>query len=83
MDYPIRFGSKADALYFFPFEPLPSRIYRLDAATGRREPIHTLAAAEPAAVEVPGPVAITPDGRYYAHSYLHVLSTLYMIEGPE
>ena len=81
-DYPIRFDAKAPRLYFFPFEPLPSSIYRLDARTGRREAVHPLAAGESAAVEVPGPVAITPDGRYYAHSYLHVLSRLYVIEGP-
>jgi hypothetical protein len=80
-DYPISFGADGRWLFFFPFEPLPSKIYRLDTSTGRREPLHTIVASQPASVAVRGPASVTPDGRYYAHSYLRVLSTLYVIEG--
>jgi hypothetical protein len=61
----------------------PFRVFRVDVATGRREPWLDKSPPDPAgvrALRVYG-AALTPDGRYYAYSYLRTLSDLFLVEG--
>ena len=62
---------------------LPSRVYRLDVGTGRRELWKELMPSDPAGVlEILG-VLCTPDTRFYAYTYARALTELYLVEGLE
>jgi Tol biopolymer transport system component len=58
----------------------PSRVYRLEIATGRRELWRTLMPADAAGVWSIGPLP-SPDGSAYVYSYVRTLSDLYLVEG--
>jgi hypothetical protein len=58
------------------------RVFRVDAATGRREPWLETSPPDGAGVTLPNPFFVaTPDGRYYAYAYLRTLSDLFLVEG--
>ena len=59
----------------------PSRLYRLEVASGRREEWKLLAPPDPAGVFAITGVSITPDGKAYAFDYMRRLSELYVVEG--
>jgi len=60
----------------------PFRVFRVDVATGRREPWLDTSPSDPAGVDrLNIGAALTPDGRYYAYSYLRTLSDLFLVEG--
>ena len=60
----------------------PAEILRVDVATGRREPVRTLAPPERAGIIEIGPVFMTPDGKSYAYGYSRAAtSDLYVIDG--
>jgi hypothetical protein len=59
----------------------PARLFRVELATGRREPWKELMPADPAGVTSIGHVALSPDGRSYAYSYGRIFSQLFVAEG--
>jgi hypothetical protein len=61
----------------------PFRVFRVDVATGRREPWLDTSPPDPAGVNAQTFVgtALSPDGRYYAYAYLRTLSDLFLVEG--
>ena len=60
---------------------LPSRVYKLDPETGKRELWQELMPADPAGVVSVNGVFPTPDGRAYVYTYARVLSDLYLVKG--
>lgn len=69
------------ALYVRRRGDLPTRVFVMDLATGRRELWRTLMPADSAGVSSIGGVAATPDGKSYVYSYLRNLADLYVVEG--
>ncbi len=61
----------------------PFRVFRVDVATGHREPWLDANPPDPAGVDMLNvhATALTPDGRYYAYGYLRTLSDLFLVEG--
>ena len=61
----------------------PFRVFRVDVATGRREPWLDTGPPDQAGVERVdfSGTALTPDGRYYAYAYTRTLSDLFLVEG--
>lgn len=61
----------------------PFRVFRVDVTTGRREAWLDSSPPDPAGVDRVGwaLAVLTPDGRYYAYSYLRTLSDLLLVEG--
>jgi len=61
----------------------PFHVFRVDVATGRREPWIDTSPPDPAGVEPFESVAasLTPDGRYYVYCYNRRLSDLFLVEG--
>ena len=57
------------------------RVFRVEVATGRREPWLDPSPPDPTGVEGFTIGALTPDGRYYAYSYTRTLSDLFLVEG--
>jgi hypothetical protein len=77
---PLRFSADGRSLLVAGPEDTPTRVYRVDLATGRRTLRHELMPADPAGVTTLGAV-VTPDGRGYAYNYRQILHNLYLVEG--
>jgi Tol biopolymer transport system component len=58
----------------------PWVIDRMDLASGRREKLLEIRPREIAGLRLTL-LALSPDGRYYVHSYSRLLSSLYVVEG--
>jgi eukaryotic-like serine/threonine-protein kinase len=58
----------------------PWVIDRMDLASGRREKLFEIRPREMAGLRLTL-LALSPDGRYYVHSYSRLLSSLYVVEG--
>jgi hypothetical protein len=60
---------------------IPTRVYRVDAITGRRQLVYTLAPSDAAGLWSIWPVLLTPDGKSYVYSDYRILSDLYLATG--
>jgi Tol biopolymer transport system component len=56
-------------------------VFRVDLASGRREPFKKIGPADTAGVFMPPSGRFTPDGKYYVYSYTRTLSELYAVDG--
>ena len=77
----IRWHSDNHSLYVYQRGELPTKIYRLDVESGRREFWKELLPADMTGVTNYPQIKITPDGKSYAYSYYRNLSQLYLVEG--
>jgi len=85
-DQPIAWSADGHALFFTHYHGLTVDVQRLDLSTGRRTLLWTLANPDPAGASPPGTgpnagVRVTPDGKYYAYSFIRTLSDLYLVDG--
>jgi hypothetical protein len=80
-DLPIRWSADGRALFFQRSRGLTAEVHRLDLATGGRKLLWELAAQDPAGALVHPRVRLTPDGKWYAYSFLRDLSDLYLVDG--
>jgi hypothetical protein len=85
---PLLFGSDGRSLFVQPSgrelrrQGLPFRIFRLDLATGTRTLWHEFTPLDKAGVQpVAFQLALTPDGRSYAVTFLNTPSDLYLVTG--
>ena len=60
---------------------VPFKLYRFDTVTGKKEPWKEFVPSDRAGVYSVGPYDITPDGKFYAYSYVRDISDLYMVAG--
>ena len=82
-DLPVQWSADGRSLYVrSPVELYsPARVFRLDLKTGKRTLWKELFPEDSAGVVGTDVVRLTPDGKWYAYSYLRVLSDLYLVEG--
>jgi DNA-binding winged helix-turn-helix (wHTH) protein len=59
----------------------PLRLYRLEVATGRREPWRVVSPTDRAGVTTATGIAVAPDGAGLAYDYIRRLSELYLVDG--
>jgi len=82
-DVPLRVSR--DGRFLYVSEPPPGRpklrIYRVDLASGKREPWKEVGREGGSPAGFVGTVAITPDGKSYAYTFRDDTSTLYVAEG--
>jgi DNA-binding winged helix-turn-helix (wHTH) protein/Tol biopolymer transport system component len=73
----------ADGKYLFvASEGIPTRVYRAEVNTGRRQLVYTLRPRDAAGLWGSiWPVLVTPDGKSYAYSDYRILSDLYLVSG--
>jgi hypothetical protein len=57
------------------------RVYRLDLATGGRELWKEYIPADPVRAAQVLPLAMTPDGKWYAYTYARNFYDLYLVKG--
>jgi hypothetical protein len=62
-------------------DEFPTRVLRIDVATGRQELVRKLLPGDSAGVYRLRNVTLTPDGKTYAYSYGQSLSDMYVVEG--
>ena len=60
---------------------LPMQVSRYDPATGRLDLWKEVSPADAAGLAGASRFVVTPDGRFYAYSYLRMLSYLQLVEG--
>jgi eukaryotic-like serine/threonine-protein kinase len=75
-----QFSADARSVYVHRQGEVPSRVYRVDLSTGRRELWRSLVPADAGGVSLIGPLP-TPTGESYAYSYGRTLSDLYIVDG--
>jgi Tol biopolymer transport system component len=80
-DLPNRFSPDGRTLFVQTRGGIPSRVYRYDIASGKKEFWKELAPADAAGLNAISRFVVTPDGKTYAYSSLRVLSYLQLVEG--
>jgi serine/threonine protein kinase/Tol biopolymer transport system component len=80
-EVPVAWTPDGHSLYVYRGGDLPSKVYRLDVASGTRTLWRELMPPDPSGVEFVGPVLPTPDGKSYVYGYRRLLSDLYLVEG--
>ena len=81
-DDPIQWSADGRFLYVKGVDDSSLEFFRLNLATGRREPWKKIAVADPVGMIgiQPAAVRITPDGRSYVYSYWRTLTELYLVD---
>ena len=79
-EVPVQWDASG-GLYMFQPGALPSKVYRLNLATRRKQFWKELSPADSAGAYSINRMAITPDGKAYAYNYRRLLSNLYLVEG--
>jgi hypothetical protein len=77
----IRFSQDGTGLFVFARGELPSKVYRVDIATGERKLWKELSPSDPTGVEGLTTVKMTASEDCYAYSYAQRLNDLYVVEG--
>ncbi len=72
-----------DGAFLYGFQPgeLPSKVYKLQTATGKRSLLQELKPGTPAGVVIVAPIVVNREGTRFAYSYHQNLSSLYLISG--
>ena len=77
----IGWSSDGRSLFLARTQEMPIKVYRFDAATGRKELLKEVMPADPAGIFWPNYIFMTPDGKGYVYSVRRMLSDLYVVEG--
>jgi Tol biopolymer transport system component len=76
-----RWTTDGKALIYHQVGELPTKLYRLELASGRKEVIRSVMPADAAGVANVGRIALTPDLSSYVYSFTRILSDLYVVDG--
>jgi serine/threonine protein kinase/dipeptidyl aminopeptidase/acylaminoacyl peptidase len=82
-DEPIQWSADGRSIYVRQDgqDPKFKLVYRLEFATGRRELWKEYVVADPVRDAQSLPMALTPDGKSYAYTYMRSLYDLYLVKG--
>jgi Tol biopolymer transport system component len=78
---PMQWSSDGRFLYGYHWGEFPSRIYKLEIATGKETLLRELRPGVPAGIVMVAPIVATRDGTRFAYSYNQTLSVLYLVTG--
>ena len=77
----IQWSADGSAIFAFTRGDLPSKIFRIDVASGERKLWKELSPSDPTGVEGLTAVRMSRDENSYAYSYSQRLNDLYVVEG--
>jgi len=80
LDLPLEWSADGGALFVTRLGELPWRIRRRELASGRETPLTEVAPGQLAGARLSW-VFLTPDGRFWVHSYSRLLTDLYAADG--
>jgi len=78
---PVQWSNDGSVLYGYHRGELPSKIYKVEIATGKQSVVQELRPGAPAGVVTVAPVVVSRDGSRFVYSYNEALSVLYLISG--
>ena len=78
-DAPIGFSSDGHSLFVYRLGEVPTKVDKLDLATGHRQPWKQLVPPDVSGVTDISAILITPDGNNYVYEYGRTLSDLYLV----
>ncbi len=78
---PAQWSQDGSLLYGYHLGEFPSKIYKVEIATGKETMVQELRPGVPAGLVNVAPVVISRDGTRFAYSYNQTLSSLYLISG--
>jgi hypothetical protein len=79
--HPVQWSETGSFLYAYREGELPSKVYKVEIATGKNRVVQELRPGEPAGVVMVSPVVVSRDGKRFAYSYSQTLSVLFLISG--
>jgi eukaryotic-like serine/threonine-protein kinase len=77
--HPVQWSRDGSLLYGYHVGEFPSKIYKVEIATGKETLVQELKPGASAGVVNVAPVVVSRDGTRFAYSYNQTLSTLYLI----
>jgi serine/threonine protein kinase len=77
----VQWSEDGKALFCYHAGEFPTRVFRVDIATGKATVIQELKPGVSAGVALLAPVVVSRDGKRFAFSYNQALSALYVISG--
>lgn len=80
-DRVVRWGPDGQSLYVYRPRDRPLKLFKLNLATGKKEPGKEIIPADLAGIRGPINVLITPDGRGYIYAFTRSLTDLYLVTG--
>jgi Tol biopolymer transport system component len=78
---PVQWSDDGTSLYGYHIGEFPSRVYKLNIASGAETPIQDLKPGSPAGIVMVAPIVVSGDGKNFAYSYNQTLSVLYLVSG--
>ncbi len=78
---PARWSPDSRHLYIYRRSDVPTKVYRVEWKSGRKEVVQELMPSDPAGVIEVYPVVMTPDAKFFAYTYDQILSELYIVKG--
>ena len=78
---PLQWSNSGSFLYGYHFGEFPSKIYKIEIATGKETVVQELKPGVPAGVVTVAPIVASRDGTRFAYSYNQTLSVLYLVSG--
>jgi serine/threonine protein kinase/Tol biopolymer transport system component len=78
-DAPVGWSSDGHSLFVYRLGQVPTKVDKLDLATGRRQPWKELVPPDVSGVTDISAISITPDGNNYVYEYGRTLSDLYLV----
>jgi eukaryotic-like serine/threonine-protein kinase len=78
---PLQWSQNSSFLYGYHPGELPSKIYKVEIATGKQTMVQELRPGAPAGVVIVAPIVVSRDGTRFVYSYNQALSVLYLISG--
>jgi serine/threonine protein kinase/Tol biopolymer transport system component len=77
----VRWTGDGSALYGYRTGHVPTTVYKVDPATGRKTPVQELLADAPAGVVNVQPLVMNGDASRFVYSYYQISSVLYLVSG--
>ena len=76
----VRWSDAADTLFVANPNQIPTKVYRINIKTGKRELLMSLSPQDRTGLDTLSSLRMTADGKSYAYSYERFLSDLYVVE---
>ncbi len=77
----VQWAEDGAALYCYHSGESPSKVYRVDIATGKSTAMQQLKPGVSAGVVMLAPIVVSRDGKRFAYAYNQTLSALYLVSG--
>jgi serine/threonine protein kinase len=78
-DAPIGWSNDGHSLFVYHLGEVPAQVYKVDVATGSKQPWKQLVPPDVSGVTDISAIMITPDGNNYVYEYGRTLSDLYLV----